>query len=225
MPCHHYPVATDRHWRLTVLRCTVAGAVLLLVSFGHVADAPPASACSCPALEYGGDDSTHFAEAAAVFVGEVVDYSTRNSDDSFSSKALWVFRVKQVYKGNVAERQGVLSGDSQYCGLNLPKTGPTLVFASRSTGDLASTDGAHLVAGLCGGSRALGSYPLPKIFGDPEPPRPGVGGPMTLDDSQGPAWMIGVTALAAVGLMLLARSAHRRWRVGRRSPNDQPAGH
>jgi hypothetical protein len=200
---------------LTVLRSTAAAAaLLLLVTIGHVADAPPASACSCGALG-DTDDADAFAAADAVFVAQVLDFSTRRSKGLFDDPALWLFRVEHVYKGSVAERHGVLSLVSPACGLAVPRTGRVLVFASRPPERFASIDGADLYAHGCSGSRALESHELPVMLGDSVPPRPGVGGARSLNESRGRAGPIVVAALALAGVSL-ATGLRRRWRVARR---------
>lgn len=214
---------TDRHRRFTVLRSTAAAAALLIVTVAHVAHAPPASACTCAyALGEGPDLAEEFAEAAAVFVGEVLDYSTRRqSDGSLYDPALWLFRVEHVYKGSVAEQQGVVSAvmDGKSCGLVLPRTGRVLVFAERPS-ERSSIDGADLYAHGCSRSGAIESLEvsaLSAILGDPVPPRPGVGGPVTLNEPGGRARTIVAAALTLAGMFLLAAGARRKWRVARRS--------
>lgn len=210
-------MATDRHWWFTVLRSTAAvAALLLLVTIGYVADAPPASACSCAALG-DGDDAKAFAEATAVFVGDVLGYSTRSSHDSFSKPALWLFQVEHVYKGSVAERQGVVSSVSPSCGLTVPRTGRVLVFASRPPERFASIDGTDLYAPGCAGSRAVESLPVSGMLADPVAPRPGVGGPLTLNEPRGRARTIVAPVLTLAGVLLLATAASRKWRVARPS--------
>lgn len=216
---------TERHWRFTFLRSTVSvAALLLLMTIGHVADAPPASACTCGAI---GDDDTakDFAEADAVFVGEVLDYSDRRSDGTFSDRVLWLFRVEQVYKGSVHERQGVLSSMSSLCGLSVPTTGRVLVFARRPPERFPWVDRGDLSASGCAGSRAIESLPVSELLGEPVPPRPGVGGSLTLDEPRGHAWTIVVTALTVAGVFLLATGASRKWRTARRQQADGSVGH
>lgn len=130
----------------------------LVLSLGVVVtENRPASACSCVGLS----DAEALAHADTVFTGEVVGYqapSTSRSDEL----ALWTFKAREVYKGEVGRIQEV---SSEYlgasCGLEIPKTGEFLVFGStQSLGPRPILGAVQLYAGLCGGTRSVGEGAL-----------------------------------------------------------------
>ncbi|MGI8793239.1 MAG: hypothetical protein ACR2H3_08690 [Acidimicrobiales bacterium] len=136
--------------RVLLCAALLAGCVVLTAS--------PASACSCAGVE----DQAALAQADAAFEGVVVEKREPPSGPGMSSAdpALWVFRVTKVYKGEVAETQGVISPTSgASCGLELGGPGTrALVFAAGTPGrglPSGSQEGA-LFANLCNGTRSLG---------------------------------------------------------------------
>lgn len=138
----------------TLLAVVVAVAGLVVVGPG----ATPASACDCGGLS----DADAFAKADAVFVGEVVDYEPPPQASVMSSTdpARWTFEVSDVYKGEVTSTQTVVSEQSgASCGLEIPKVGEFVVFATTSVFNLQPDPGEYY-AGLCGGTRSTGDGPL-----------------------------------------------------------------
>jgi hypothetical protein len=186
----------------TSMRTVVVVGVLVMAAVGMAVPAEPALACTCAS---GGDEHA-FQQADAVFVGTVVSAPTTPSAGPWSSAdpAEWVFEVESVYKGSVSERQSVwtpLSGAS--CGLELPTENvAVVVFADPAGGELLTgappVDDA-LFASLCGGSRALGSTPVPASFGEPQAPRSGDSGEPPGDDQTDP----GAPATEAAGAVAL----------------------
>ena len=126
-----------------------AALVVLLLCAAAVLAGPagPAQACSC--VE--NDPVAHFQRADAVFIGTLVDRTVSHPDFpaiSSADPARHVFAVERVLKGEVHERQAVVSPDSgASCGLELEGDGPFAVFAQR--------DGDGYRARLCGGSGPL----------------------------------------------------------------------
>ncbi len=136
-----------------------AGIVLLAFAWF---DAPPAAACSCAV---GGGDRSAFEQADVVFVGDMSDYERRSVGE-----ARWTFTVSQVYKGEVAKTQPIVSAFSgATCGLELPKRGEFLVFASGGAGPGSDPGAGEYYAGLCGGTRSTTAGPLEAGLAIPRP--------------------------------------------------------
>ena len=182
--------------RLVVL---VAGAVTAM-ALVHVAAPPPAGACSCTGL----DDQQALAQADVAVVGEVVARDEPAAPGSSLDPALWTFRVRTVFKGEVATRQGVASAMSgASCGLELPTDGsPVLVFARREPHPMeVELDGATLYGGLCEGSRALAGEPVDPAFGPGRAPAEGSSGIVSADgDALRRAVAAVVAGMAVVGV-------------------------
>jgi hypothetical protein len=130
---------------------------LAAVSFslvGAVVDAEPAAACSCVAFT----DADAMARADAVFVGRVAGYAGPQQGGTWSSAdpALWRFAVSHVYKGEVRAIQDIVSEVSgASCGLEIPKIGEFLVFATvEGSGFGPAPAKGQLYAGRCGGTRS-----------------------------------------------------------------------
>jgi hypothetical protein len=120
--------------------------------------AGPAHACSC----VGWTEEQAFASADAVFRGQVTGYQSPVTEGGFSSldPAIWTFAVSEVYKGDVAPSQQILSPFSgASCGLEIPKQGEFFVFASRRGID-GQVSGDQYHANLCGGTRSTSAGPL-----------------------------------------------------------------
>jgi hypothetical protein len=133
--------------------------------------AQPAVACSCVSFT----DQQAFDRADAVFVGDVVGYEPPPTATGYSSNdpALWIFRVDRVYKGRIPPRQEVVSEFSSVsCGLELPRSGEVLVFATRTGGSFSPVPTPdQYYAGLCSGTRATSAAPVPSTLGDGYRPR------------------------------------------------------
>jgi hypothetical protein len=172
--------------------------------------AAPAAACSCT----GADDQESYDQADAVFVGEVTSSPSIPTQGTWSSAdpGVWTFRVSEVYKGDVAADQrvvSVLSGAS--CGLELPTEGKVVVFADSEPAGAPlqqPVEGAQLYAYLCGGSRSLQQAALPSTFGTPAAPGIDVTGDVDLEgadpaNSDSGARNLALPIVAGVGLLIL----------------------
>ncbi|MFC3491174.1 hypothetical protein [Glycomyces rhizosphaerae] len=126
-------------------RLLAAGAATLLSAF--IVFANPGSACACSCAEQ--TEAEAFEAADAVFAGTL----TRRDGGGFplgspDDPATLEFEVDDVYKGDIAEVQGLLtSGSEASCGWDPPVGEDYLVFAY--------LEGGKLNVGFCGGSRAL----------------------------------------------------------------------
>lgn len=124
--------------------------VALAVALGLTAvSAAPAQACSCvkPPL------TTQYAEADAVFTAELASRTVGGGHSAFGrlgmDLARYVFDVKGVLKGGVAQQQGVMSlASSAECGLEGHVGGSYLVVAEHD-------DDGVLTASLCSGTTPL----------------------------------------------------------------------
>ena len=128
--------------------------MLLLAPVVVVAGQAPAMACSCVGLT----DHQAFERADAVFIGDLIEYEappSRNRVISSTDAAVWTFATAQVYKGDVIQQQEVVSeAFGASCGLELPRQGEFLVFATKATsGHSPRPADGQLYAGLCGGTR------------------------------------------------------------------------
>lgn len=173
----------------------------MLISAGLVLAYPEAAcACSCVAVT----DEEAFDGAAAVFTGTLVDDGTSSFGSPGATRTL-EFEVDEVYKGEIAELQGIAtSGDGASCGWELPAGEEYLVFATISDG--------QLFASLCGGSRAVeaGDAFFAQAADAPAP------GEADLDESA--LWPFAAGAVA----LLAAVAAFVWWRL-RRRPAGGPA--
>jgi hypothetical protein len=148
-----------------VLSVGIFAALFLVV--GPAAD--PAFACDCSAPT----DATAFEQSDAVFVGQLVGYEPPPTRAVMSSAdpATWTFEVSEVFKGEVAAIQEVVSEESgASCGLEIPREGEFLVFATHEGFEMAVGDGQYY-AGLCGGTRSTSAGPL-AADATPWPPEP-----------------------------------------------------
>lgn len=207
--------------RLAVVVTSVIGGLLVVAGPG----AQPAAACSCGATS----DADKFEQSDAVFVGEVVGYEPPPADaTSSTAPATWVFAVSEVYKGEVAASQEVVSEVSgASCGLEIPREGDFLVFATED-GFQMSVGNDQYYAGLCGGTRSASAAPLDVDVRSSPPKEPQEAAPTTvaggktedaagstrLGSSAGNGLAYGIVAVGAlaVGGTLLA---WRRQRAGR----------
>ena len=171
----------------------VLGSILL--SAGIVL-AHPEAACACSCAEV--TDEAAYDDAAAVFTGTLVDGDLSTFGVPERDRIL-EFRVDEVYKGEVAELQGVATvGDGNSCGWELPAGEEYLVFATISDGKLYS--------GLCSGSRPIEEG---AVFPDRAATAP-IPGEADVDDAE--AWPLIVGAVVLVA----AVAAVVWWRLRRR---------
>ena len=176
-------------------------------------------ACSCAAFT----DQQAFERADEVFIGDVIDYAApgaKNGVIASTDPAVWTFAAKQVYKGDVVPKQEVVSevfGAS--CGLEIPKQGEFLVFATKATSAFSPRPAAgQLYAGLCGGTRSTGEGLLAPEVATPHPLVSGPGPRGSTEEATARQrstsrptvlWVVvGIAALVMVGTAVFA--ARRR---------------
>lgn len=163
-------------------RPLAAGAAALLSTFIVFAD--PGSACACSCV--GQTDAEAFDGAAAVFTGTL----TRIDESGLLSggePTTLEFEVDDVYKGDIAELQGILtSGPESSCGWKPPVGEEYLVFAYLEAGKLN--------AGFCGGSRELAGR-APAIEAEATAPLPG-----EADLAEPALWPYGLAAVVLVAV-------------------------
>jgi len=141
--------------------------------------------------------------ADVVVTGDVVGYEERGDlllpgrVIPGQGAAIWTVAVSRVYKGQVPSnlRIGSEIGGAS-CGLEVPRSGAVLLFASGLVSARPAFDGITLEAGLCGGTRRLDQAPVPASFGagdepggpetKPEPASPGVEEPVARDTDTKP---------------------------------------
>jgi hypothetical protein len=179
----------------------------ILISAGLVL-AFPEAACACSCV--GVTDEEAFDGAAAVFTGTLVDDGTPVFGRPGGIRTL-EFEVDDVYKGEVAELQGIATaGDGAGCGWELPAGEDYLVFATISDG--------QLFASLCGGSRAVEEGDAFLLDQAAVAPVPG-----EADLNEAPTWPFVAGAVALIAAVTVVVW----WRVRRRpggGPDAQPAG-
>ena len=179
--------------------------------------ASPATACSCARVT----DQMARSSAGVVVTGDVVGYEERGDPlRPGQGAAIWTVAVSRVYKGQVPSnlRIGSAIGGGS-CGLEIPRSGAVLLFASGPVSARPAFDGIALTAGLCGGTRRLDQAPVPASFGagdepggpdtKPVPASPGVEEPVARD-TDAAAWRVlgtiaGLVALLGIGAGLAAR--------------------
>lgn len=202
-------------------RCIAGLFVALVLPLSiEVFDAVPAGACRCARFS----DADAFARADAVFVGSVIGYeSPARPISSSADPAVWTFAVRQVYKGEVRRNQQIVSElMSVSCGLDIPKSGEFLVFASTRTSGSSTTPAAgQYYAGMCGGTRALSEGVLLPGLATPHAPLQ-VSGVVprapARTESGGSSrdtrviWVVGATVVASLGLGLVLFARRRRRR-------------
>jgi hypothetical protein len=197
---------------------SVSAVFLSLV--GAVVRPEPAAACSCVAFT----DADALGRADAVFVGRVVGYAGPSKSGTWSSTdpALWRFAVSQVYKGDVRAVQDVVSEVSgASCGLEIPKIGEFLVFATVRGSGIGPDPGAgQLYAGLCGGTRTTSTGLLAPELARAHSPSPAAplaplaGGGDETDPVAPWVWpVLAIVGGAAVGLVVVLLRKRRKLEV------------
>ena len=173
-------------------RPLAAGAAFLLSILIVLGDPDSACACSCVELS----EQAAFDGADAVFAGTLADSDTGVFDEGTTLE----FAVDEVYKGHVAESQGVLTfGSEASCGWEPPVGEAYLVFADLEDGGLS--------AGLCNGSRPLDGTPSALGVQGAEP-LPGEAG--RAEDALWPYGLAVAALLAATGAAWRLRRRHLR---------------
>lgn len=161
-----------------------------------------AHACSCAQLEL--DDALAMSDAA--FVGTLVEIRRPELMLSSGDESRFVFDVETVYKGEVRERQSIVTAsDGASCGLELTAGTRAIVFGTIDEYGITPDDGEY-GANLCNGTTAFAG--VPASFGAGSAPLPGSstigaddGWPSRLVRA---AWYVGAVALAG-GVLLVVR--------------------
>lgn len=162
--------------------------------------ATPAGACSCEAPS----PKKAFDRSGAVFVGTVTEAPTFDGGSS-AAPALSEFDVERVYKGDVSERQGVvtpISGAS--CGFELSAGERVLVFAGERPSWQGALDGARWYGNLCNGTSVLDAA-APAWFGRGLRAAPGADLPGGGDDATAELVAFALAGLALVGSFVIWR--------------------
>jgi len=193
------------------VRRFVVFAVAMSVLVLPLATARPAAACSCAPAS----DERRLADSVAVFRGEVTGHEEVGADPMRPGDAasIWTFTVSRVFKGTLGPTVRVASPqDGGSCGIELPLTGPALVFAQAPDGLVPPVPGIALAANLCNGTRSLVGSPIPPAFGEgTDPGTPPPAGTSTEDPA--PPWAaIGgiAAAVALVAGLVVGRRRTRR---------------
>jgi hypothetical protein len=124
----------------------LAVAVSMIASIAVLATASPAAACSCVEV----DDAVAFADADAVFVGQVTrEHPARDG----GAVSLVIMTVSDVFKGDVDREQAVVTPETD-CGIDFIGGRTYVVFArDTATSDQFTLDDGFLLADLCSGTR------------------------------------------------------------------------
>jgi len=186
---------------------------LLLGGLVQVGTAGTALACSCAGPT---TDLQSAQRADAVFTGVLLDRQVADGVVvSSSDPAVLTFRVEEIFRGEVAQRQAIVTArDGASCGLELSGPGPHLIFARTEAFPFEpdAADGA-LRADLCGGSRPLSSGPPDAGLGEPHEASAGTmqDAGDVIDPSRVPLIVLaaGAAMVTGVGGVLLWRR-HRR---------------
>jgi len=177
-----------------------------------------AQACSCMEPR----DNRSLSGSTVVFAGAVTGYEEigdplRPGD----GVAVWTFAVNRVFKGTVQATVRVKSSiGGASCGLEIPRQGPALVFASERPDPLSATpvEDVTLSAGLCGGTRSFDGAAVPALLGtgveltvgqtaSAIPPGEISGAPMRV--LVRPALAVTVAAVLVIGAGLIIRRRRR----------------
>jgi hypothetical protein len=166
---------------------------LLVASLVMIGARTPAVACSC-ASSTAADARAH---ADVVFRGTVVDHTVPGSSGSSMDPAVWTFQVEEVFKGDAASRQGLVSAvDGASCGLEVRLGVDYVVFAHRERRPFEpELEGAELYASLCDGTR-----PATEVAaGELGPGVPPASGTEDVVDVRRPTSRLALGAIGAVG--------------------------
>jgi len=183
--------------------------VMLAIAVFAVSSPTTAHACSCMALT----PDEAFAQADAVFVGELVQVRRPTVMMSSMDESRFVFDVSAVYKGAVHHTQSIVTAsDGASCGLELSVGTTTVVFA-REEGFEISPEPGEYAAGLCDGTASLESMEIPASFGSPGAP---LAGSSPIGDDDGALSMLArnwywfaAPLLVIVGALVIIRRQRR----------------
>ncbi len=166
-----------------------------------------AHACSCAQLEL--DDALAMSDAA--FVGTLVEVRRPEVMLSSMDESRFVFDVETVYKGEVRERQSIVTAsDGASCGLELATGTRAIVFGTIDVYGI-TPDAGEYGASLCNGTAAFAG--VPASFGAGSAPLPG-SSPIGADDGWASrlvraAWYVAVVALGVGLAVVIARRVRR----------------
>ena len=125
-------------------------------------------ACDCAAF----DPAQAYAAADAVFTGESIEVRVGPEGEPTASERRHVFRVDQVFKGEVFEQQSVVSSiDERRCGLPWEAPGAIAIVFGHRRGSDTLVDG-ELAAERCTTTALTAASILPE-YGQPFAPLPG----------------------------------------------------
>lgn len=166
-----------------------------------------AHACSCAQLEL--DDALAMSDAA--FVGTLVEVRRPEVMLSSMDESRFVFEVETVYKGEVRERQSIVTAsDGASCGLELATGTRAIVFGTIDVYGI-TPDAGEYGASLCNGTAAFAG--VPPSFGTGTAPLPG-SSTIGADDGWASrivraAWYVAVVALGVGLAVVIARRVRR----------------
>ena len=168
-------------------------------------------ACSCAEVTL--DEALRGSDVA--FVGNLVEIERPEVMLSSTDESRFIFEVQSVYKGEVHQRQSIVTvSDGASCGLEL-RSGRALVFATREGWDVTPDEGEY-AANLCNGTRAIVTdSDIPASFGTPAAPLPG-SSPIGADDglaselARNWVWVAVGVGLLAAGITMLVVAFRRR---------------
>jgi hypothetical protein len=183
----------------------------LLIALSPVATGT-ARSCSCAQP----DLDSALTQADATFVGTLVEIRRPTVMLSSMDESRFVFDVETVYKGDVHERQSIVTvSDGASCGLELTLGTRAIVFARTDEYDI-TPDAGEYGANLCNGTAAFAG--VPASFGAGTAPLPG-SSPIGADDGWASRLVRGVWYVAVVALGVgLAVMIARRVRRSRSAP-------
>lgn len=205
----------NRWRRLELIARRVTTVLLIPLCAAGVLVAAPGMACACSCA--GLTARQAFEHADAVFIGRVVGRDVERSTWPFSSSndpAVWTFEVTKVYKGEVRQRQEVVTpAFGASCGLELQGSGPFAVYATHDAVDYMPAPGeGQLAAHLCNGTGPVTAEVRRMLDQVPATD------PIPTPEGRGQGWPVVGLGIAA-GVAVLAAGAFWLWRRRRR-----PAG-
>jgi hypothetical protein len=181
-----------------------ATAIVLALVFAALAPVGlpgTAHACTCE-----GDTtiSERFAVADAVFVGEAVEVRTARAGDAAEFERRYVFRVADVFKGDVYELQSVVSSTEETtCGLPWDQEGAIALVFGYAAGSATALPG-ELYASSCT-TGPLGVLPDAPEFATARTPIDGASPIRIAAQEASPGGSVHLTwTWVAVGVLLLA---------------------
>ena len=177
-----------------VARAAAAFVALATGVVGMVVFASPAAACMCESLP---QMAVARADAEVVFVGTPVsERDLEQPVDMWDRSRAVTFVVDRVYKGEVADRYEIITGEGGGdCGSDFEPGEPWLVFGtSRSNA---------VIAEICNGTARLALAEIPEAWGKGQQPQilsPDGDQSVSNEDGRNLGLIAAATALAAVAI-------------------------